>query len=61
MQGWNKMDIKSYINLKPFSLDKTKKRKFFEKAMNSLNLFHYKNSKEYKILTDQIKNYLMMH
>tara|TARA_B100000686_G_C16782380_1_gene972833 strand:- start:833 stop:1894 length:1062 start_codon:yes stop_codon:yes gene_type:complete len=46
------MDIESYINLKPFSLDKIKKRKFFEKTMNSLNLFHYKNSKEYKKLLD---------
>ena len=43
-----KMNIKNYQQLEPFSYDKEKKRRFFEKEINTLTLHHYNNSKEYK-------------
>ena len=42
------MNIKNYQQLEPFSYDKEKKRRFFEKEINTLTLHHYNNSKEYK-------------
>ena len=39
------MNISNYIKLKTFSADRKEKRKFFEKSINSLTLYHYKKSK----------------
>jgi len=46
------MNINFYKKLDPYSLNKKKKEKFFEKEINSLLLHHYKHSKEYKKILD---------
>ena len=46
------MNINFYNKLDPFSLKEGEKRKFFEKEINSLISFHYKNSKDYKKILD---------
>ena len=46
------MNINFYDKLDPFSLNEYKKGIFFEKEINSLTSFHYKNSKEYKKILD---------
>ena len=37
-------------NLEPYGLNKKEKAIFFEKEINSLTLYHYKKSKNYKTL-----------
>ena len=49
------MNISNYIKLKTFSADRKEKIKFFEKSINSLTLYHYKKSKEYKKILDFFK------
>ena len=49
------MNISNYIKLKTFSTDRKEKIKFFEKSINSLTLYHYKKSKEYKKILDFFK------
>ena len=46
------MNINFYNKLDPFSLNEDEKRRFFEKEINSLTSYHYKNSKDYKKILD---------
>ena len=44
---------KAYFkNLKPFSLNKEEKSKFFLREINVLNKYHYKHSKQFKKIVD---------
>lgn len=42
------MNTKDYNKLRPYSLSRQEKDKFFEKKIVELTLHHYKNSKQYK-------------
>ena len=41
-----------FKNLKPFSLNKEEKSKFFLREINVLNKYHYKHSKQFKKIVD---------
>ena len=45
-----KMNFNIFKDIQPFSLIKKKKIIFFQKEMNFLTNYHYKHSKNYKIL-----------
>ena len=45
-----KINFNIFKNIQPFSLKKKKKIIFFQKEMNFLTNYHYKHSKDYKIL-----------
>ena len=42
------LNINTYKKLDPYSLNPERKKIFFEKEINSLTFYHYKNSKEYR-------------
>ena len=46
------MNNNFYNKLDPFSFNEDEKKEFFEKKINSLTLYHYKNSKDYKKILD---------
>ena len=47
--------IDKIINLKSYSLTRSKKSTIFLKSINKLTLHHYKNCKDYKKIIDNLK------
>ena len=48
------MNIDSFKNIRPFGLKKKNKDNFFRKEINFLTKYHYKKSKNYKILLEKL-------
>ena len=45
-------DLKSIINLNPYSLNKDEKNSLYNEAVNDLTTFHYENCLQYKKILD---------
>lgn len=48
------MDLAEILNLPPYSLDKTQKRKLLNRRLHELTLFHYENCEAYRRMMNAI-------
>ena len=53
-------DLRSIINLNPYSLKKDEKNALYNEAVNDLTTFHYENCLKYKKILDFVKKYKVL-